>query len=360
MAKPILTKVPAFDPKQEYTFSFTWSGNQAYKNTLKITDTETNDVVYEQTIVSRRLEHTISRRTLTVGKTYAVQVKVTDGNNNTSPYSDKMIFNTYDTPTFLLNVVDSQRISTSSVELIITYIQAQGELLKEFKFYLYDGSGELVDESDYLYDLSEKHTFKALENNNVYYVQAYGITVHGMVIETTKIKLNIEYLTPDTYSVFYIECMHRQGYMRYNTNFVIVDYNGDESFEYVDGGKINLIDKVLYYDSGFTIEKDFTEMIVGEHLWNNKVIATMKSKTQQLTIRSIIFKDRLRFELDVNNGLTSYVLYSKALKFTNEDNLLIVLRRINNFYQFFIYINDKLAAIEQNEKYVWTYIEQDM
>lgn len=360
MAKPILTKVPAFDPKQEYTFTFTWSGNQAYQNTLKITDTETNNVVYEQTVISRRLEHSLPAKTLTVGKTYAAQIKVTDGSNNVSAYSDKAVFNTYDTPIFMLNVIDSQRVSTSSIELIVTYVQAQQELLREFKFYLYDGTGELINESDYVYDVGEKHTFKGLENNNVYYVRAYGKTVHGMIVETGKLKLNVEYLTPDTYSVFYIECMHKQGYMRYNTNFVIVDYNGGESFEYVDGGKINLIDKVLYYDAGFTIEKDFTLMIVGEHLWNNKVIFTMKSKTQELTIRSIIFKDRLRFELDVNNGLTSYVLYSNTLSFTNDDNLLIVLRRVNNFCQFFIYINDKELAEQQNEKYVWNYIENDM
>ena len=45
MAKPILDRVPAFDPKLDYLFTFTWSGNQAYQNTLKITDTSTNAVI---------------------------------------------------------------------------------------------------------------------------------------------------------------------------------------------------------------------------------------------------------------------------------------------------------------------------
>lgn len=360
MAKPILDRVPAFDPKLDYLFTFTWSGNQAYQNTLKITDTSTNAVVYEKTIVSRKLEHLLPAKTLSVGRTYAAQVKITDGHNETSYYSDKAVFNTYDTPIFMLNVVDKQRVSTSSVELIITYVQTQGELLKEFKFYLYDATGAIIEESDYWYDSNTKFTFKALENNTAYYVRATGETVHGMKLDTGKVLLNVEYLTPDTYSVFYIECIHKKGFMRYNTNFVIIDYNGDETFEYIDGGKINLIGKVLYYDSGFTIEKDFTTMIVGEHLWNNKTIFTMKNKTQTLTLRSIIFKDRLRFELDVNNGLSSYILYSNALSFTNDDNLLITLRRVKNLYQFYIYINDKQKAALKNEKYVWTYIDKDM
>lgn len=360
MAKPILTKIPAFDPKYEQVFYFTWSGNQSYQNTLKITDTATNAIVYEKNIVSRKLEHPLPAKTLTVGKTYAAQIKVTDGNNSTSAYSDIAVFNTYDTPTFGLNVANKQRVSASSVDLLVNYYQPQGEMLKEFKFYLYDATPTIIEESDYMYDISEKCTFKALENNMAYYVRAAGTTVHGMEVDTGRVLINVEYLTPDTYSVFYIECIHNKGYMRYNTNFVIIDYNGNESFGYVDGGKINLIGKTLYYDAGFAIEKDFTAMIVGEHLWHENTIFTMKNATQEIKLRSIIYKDRLRFELDANNGLTSYLLYSKALKFTDDDNLLITIRRVDNLYQLYIYINDKAEAKKQNVKYVWKYIEKDM
>ena len=111
---------------------------------------------------------------------------------------------------------------------------------------------------------------------------------------------------------------------------MIIQYNGTDTFEYIDG-MIDLRDKILYYDKGFLIKDDFTVLIRGIHLWQTAEIFKMSNGNLDLTLSSRIYHNgQLRFRLLVPNGASNYLLYSDPQVFENEDMISIAIRRKNN------------------------------
>ena len=122
------------------------------------------------------------------------------------------------------------------------------------------------------------------------------------------------------------------------TDSGIIQYNGTESFNYIDG-KIDLRDKTLYYDEGFLIEDDFTVLIRGTNLWQNAELFKMKNSSNGLVLSSHIYSNgKLRFRLIVPNGVSCYLLYSDELQFNNQDLVNICIRRKNDVYQLHVFM----------------------
>ena len=99
----------SFDASIGTTIKFSWLGNLPVSNTLRIKNNETNEVVYEVTQTTMRLEHTISSgNNLINGVLYNASVKVTDSNNSDSEWSDVLLFYCFTTPTFSINIEQEQ------------------------------------------------------------------------------------------------------------------------------------------------------------------------------------------------------------------------------------------------------------
>lgn len=254
--KPIINAIDTFDPAKDKVVYFTWSGNQIASNRLVITNTATGVVVYDKTIVGYRAEHNIVGKSIPPKANYSAQIYVTDTLSETSPASAKALFYAVTTPVFAFsNVVSSQEIANSSYEAMINYSSTEQELLKEFYFQLYDNGGSLLYSSNMSYDTSQiSYKYTGLEDSVSYYFRAKGSTINGLEIDTGSINVNVKYSTHDSYSVFELENV--DGYIKYTTNLIIIEYNGKEIFTY-DNGFIDLTKKELYYDSGFSIIDDF-------------------------------------------------------------------------------------------------------
>ena len=139
LIKPIVNDIAAFDAVVGTTITFTANGgDQVAGNTIKIVTNpsqvgEEEQVVYEDTILSFELSHTIPPNassggyTLTNGNYYKLAIQTIDDIGNTSEWSDYVPFYCYATPTLILNVQSGQTISHSTFEFILTYTQAQNE-----------------------------------------------------------------------------------------------------------------------------------------------------------------------------------------------------------------------------------------
>lgn len=334
--KPIVNRINTFDPAYDYTFSFSYSGNQSRSNRLIITDNETNTVVYDNTVVTMKLEQVLPAGTITSGKQYCAQFQSIDVNNEASPVSNKAYFYCLTTPTFQFTNLES-KIENSSFEFIVEYAQSEGENLKEYEFILWNSGGSVeLKTSGLLYaDLgatSISHKFTALENNEIYQVQVIGTTVHGLSIDTGKVRFSVSYIKPSQYSTFYVENDYAGGVIKYNTNIIMVNYNGNELFDY-ENGRIVLINQKLYYDDGFLIPDDCAVKIRGKYFKTDVDLFMASNGTSFFTLRCVeCGENQYRFILDVTNAFSSYMIISTPVTANDHDNFTVVINRKNNLY----------------------------
>lgn len=339
MARPILNKIQPFDANYDYEISISWTGNRAYANRIIIRDNETNSVVFDDTISTFALKHTIPAYTLTNGKKWVIEAQVYDEENTPSSLSEKTLFYTFATPDFYFeNIPEGGNVTDTSFTASVYYFSSDWENISSYRFYLYDASRKVLLESNtFSDDINISYTYRGLDNNTVYYIRCVGVTVNGMSIDTGYVEINVRYANPNDYARIYTTALPNQGCVQVASNLIIVQYNGTDEFEYVDG-MIDLRDKTLYYDEGFLIEDDFTLLIRGKNLWQTADILKMNNDNIGLSLSSRIYTDgKLRFQLLVPNGISNYLLYSDALSFTNNDILTIAIRRKDNIYQLEVF-----------------------
>lgn len=347
MAKPQLKKITPFDADKDQEVSLTWTGSRACANRILIYENETNTLVYDRTLSSYALKHTIPGHTLANGRKYVIQAQVFHGDNVPSPLSDKIMFYTFETPEFYFeNVQDASVIDNSSFMASIHYYSSDWEDMGKYVFYLYDATKKLLLESNELTDgVNISYIYQGLDNNAVYYIRCKGVTQNGMELDTGYVEIAVKYENPNTYARIYATPLPSQGCIQVATNLIIIQYNGTDSFEYIDG-MIDLRDKTLYYDEGFLIKDDFTLLIRGVNLWQTADLFKMSNGQLGLTVSSRIYTDgTLRFRLLVPNGTGNYLLYSAPQVFDNTDMITVAVKRKNNIYQLEAFV--ELGNIEE-------------
>lgn len=335
MARPIVSKIKPFDANNPHEISILWTGSLAHANRIIIYDNETNNVVFDDTVSTFALKHTIPERTLENGKKYVIQAQTYDADNTPSSLSDKVLFFTFNAPDFRFdNIPENEEITASSFQASVYYYSPDHENIGTYKFYIYDSTKRQLSESGVMIDVSGiKYDYRGLENNTAYYIRCAGVTVNGMEIDTGYVRIIVNSGRLNTYAQIHATPLPLQGCVQLASNLIIIQYNGTDHYEY-DNGMINLVGKILYYNEGFLIDDDFTIIINGINLWQNADIFKISNGIFDLTLSSHIYtNEKLRFRLLVPNGIGNYLLYSEEQAFGNEDMITIVIRRKNNLYQ---------------------------
>lgn len=340
MAKPIIKKILPFDATKDYEMTLLWTGNRSHANRIIIYDYETNAVVFDDIASSFALKHNIPANTLINGKKYVIQAQTYDVENNPSALSDKVLFFVFATPDFYFkDLPDNNLITNSTFTANIYYYSEDWEDISKYVFYLYDSSKkQLLQSKEQTDDFNINYTYRGLDNNTVYYIRCVGVTMNGMELDTGYVEITVKFENPNQYARLYATPIPKQGCIQVATNLIIIQYNGTDTFEYIDG-MIDLREKVLYYDKGFLIKDDFTVLIRGMNLWQTAEIFKMSNGNLGLTLSSRIYDEgKLRFKLTVPNGVSNYILYSDEQVFTNTDMVTIAIRRKNNIYQLKVFI----------------------
>lgn len=362
MARPIIMKISPFDANKYYEISLSWMGNRAHANRIIICDNETNDVVFDDMVSTFALKHIIPANTLTNNRKYTIQAQVYDVENIPSVLSNKVLFYTFATPDFYFeDIIENHFIANSSFQATIHYFSSDWEEISKYIFYLYDASKKLLLKSNEMTDIDDiSYTYKGLDNNTTYYVRCTGVTINGMELDTGYAVIMIKYENPNTYARIYATPIPSQGCIQVSSNLIIIQYDGTDNFEYIDG-MIDLREKTLYYDKGFFIENDFTVIIRGVNLWQTAELFKMSNGFHELTLSSRIYdEDKLRFRLLVPNGVNNYLLYSDEQVFENDDMVTIMIRRKNNIYQLKVFIDLGFSTENGNMWYGSTRPQQNL
>lgn len=269
LLKPILNKIVPFDADYEFSFDFSYSGNQSYSNQLMIYEEADDKLIYDNVVYIMRNHHTIPAHTLSNNVSYYARVICYDINNEASGWSDILHFTCYSTPVLTLKNLKpdgSGIIHSSCYEVQVEYSQSESRPIREYIFNIYDST-----KSNPVYKSGTKYfsettassgqiiscNLKALENKSLYYFEFTGITADNVEVSIPKTAFFVSYSKNGTYSVINVECDKKAGYMKYNTYVVIVEGKTSAGNHEINNGLLEIKDGKIYYDTGFSISDDF-------------------------------------------------------------------------------------------------------
>lgn len=265
---PSIAAIQPFDPLYEQNIDFYYEDNQVYKNRVVIIDNQSNTTVYDKTQESMRSYVTIPAKTLIAGKQYLIQVQVFDINNNHSNLSDAVLFQCFSTPLLsFIEITDEEIYRNASINLNLSYSQAENEQIKDYQFVLYTENKIIESISEVFYSSTlSPYTFYSLKNNTKYYIRAYGETVNGMKMDTGYVAINIQYNQIPANIAFQLTNEYNKGYIQIETNILSPGYElENDNYEFKDGCVI-LKNNSLTYNEGFEITDDFSLFVSANKL----------------------------------------------------------------------------------------------
>lgn len=352
--KPIILSMTPWDASKEYQMKFTYSGGLPVSNRLIITDNISGAQVYDKTETTSHFYHTIpanpASSTLTNGRSYQARIIVTDNNGIVSPVSDNVLFRCLSTPMFDLIEPTTERINKSSVDMFIRYYQEQQEPLYSYQQKLYNYSQQVIATSEMQYNKTGNieyyinYTFYGLEDKTHYFVQSEGVTKEGIPVKTEMkhIFVDLDHVeTTDvlnTYSDEYATVTGRAHLIPINA-----DENSDD-YTYI-GDQVDLLEQEIHYNNDFEIVGDFTCSLKARMTHGDKRLLKLNRKNSSgyIELSSFIYDnssvgqdEKVVYRLRVNNGMTDYNLFSDPMNVSDNDAVLIHIRRINNIYKLVV------------------------
>lgn len=310
---PLLYSVNAFDPSYTYEFMFSFSGAQIHSNRAVIIDNDTQTEVYNAKQDGQKSSHTLPANILKAGHSYLIRVQVYDVNGNYSDFSSAVLFYCFSTPQFSFsNVKNGDTISSASLELQLSYEQAESETLNEYKFYVYDMTKALFYSSESFYTKNNMaHTVYGFENDCIYYVRAVGKTAHGMTVDTGYIQITVNYIRIATNVAFKATNDSKTGCVILKIDIVAVDFEIENDNYSISSGIVDLTNNTLTYV--VNMEKDLylalkaKQLPCGAFCWTS-------DKSITLSIENIADQYYVNLHIDeVSTGYNIYKLIDKSL-----------------------------------------------
>lgn len=315
---PIIKKIPAFDPRENYSVVFQYEGNQVVKNRAVIIDNETYQTVYDHEQERMRLDHVIVANTLSPGKAYQIRIKVYDDFGNESDFSSPVLFYCFTKPTFnFSNLTNDMIHRTAVLPVKLSYSQSEGETFKECQINLYTHDYVLSTSSNILYDVSNlNHTFYGLKNESVYYLRATGKTTHDMDIDTGYLKVNIQYIMKYSNVILRVKNLPDIGSISLSSNIIDIGYEFENDNWYLKDGELVIYDNSLTYLSGFSAPSEYTVFCKARKIIPNVPFLTLKTPDGKKSVWLEIQKIGTLYYCVLNApyGLGIYNIYKELPK----------------------------------------------
>ena len=321
MATVYVKSISAYDAANAQVVSFGYSGNQCIKNRIIIYNSSTAAVVYDNTVTTYSLTHTIPAGTLTNGTSYycTITTYYMDGATEKSVVSSaSTVWKCLATATWSFNgLIEGTVIGNSYYTFTMTYSQAQSETVNEYYIVLYNQSGTVYWSSGALYDSSASMQVTGLPNDTVLYARAYGTTVNGLVLDTGNISVTIDYVSPTLYSVAYLEDDKWHGWVKVTTNVLEIEGVGTGTYSFVDNKYVNLTasGSSVTFAENLNLSGDFIVEALGYNVSANKSVITMSGTDLSITVafRSGTFASGELFFAELKEANSGYVLYSNMI-----------------------------------------------
>ena len=333
--KPVIRSISPFDASKDYVLEFVYSYSQIFGRHVVIKENDTNLVIVDYTTTNetedRMLQkHTIAANTLENGKTYNVVVSIIDVRGNESPSSNAVVFSCYSTPIFIFtNVEQDDLIGSPNFTFTLSYSQAENLTLDSYVIEMFDYTrSNRVYTTGLMYDNALTTTINGLADNEHYYIHAYGSTINGIAFETDYIYFNVDYITPDVFTLLTLENVPDEASIKVSSNFVIIEGRNEGNISFDDSYVIIPDGSKVIFDEGFKIDKDCT------------ILATFRAPQENKQL------------LYLSNGVDSAIITWRVTDFGNGrcnylDLIIDTKVTQSNYYRYIIFSN-MIPEIKEN------------
>jgi len=348
MAIPVIYPIIAFDATEDKIITFSFSGFQVVKNRILVKNNATGTTIFDDTVTSFQLSHTIPAETLENGLVYNIVVYAINSSDVSSSPSATVLFKCYETPTWSFsNLVEDQIITNSSYGVELAYTQSEGELLNQYQVSLYNSAQSLLYQTGILYNTTTlAATISGLNDNSQYYIRATGVTLNGMTLDTGYVHVSVEYTQPALFSLVSLENIPRDGNIKITSNIILlVGTSNPDPATYISGTLVDLTVDGSYvkFDEGFMIPNDFTIQCIGRDFTDYSTILELSNGTYNVELIYMrgeftgITGEKAYFILNAYNSVTNYTITSNLIDVPlSTDRIHIWIKRINNIYDLII------------------------
>ena len=221
---PIIDEITAIDASENNVITYQVSDNPKVTSTeIKIINNTTGSLVYQTTSKSSRYSVPISGGKLSNGTYYAVSVRYYV-DNQVSEWSNPVDFYCYLKPTVSVNIKDNDVLEGTSLNVVVTYNQAQKVKMGNAVVSIYDDNDNLISSSGELYNsanampVNVAYTFTGLTMGQPYYLIATVQTKDGISVETDAIHFMMKSFTTLITSGLSLKENSCDGYIEVDVN----------------------------------------------------------------------------------------------------------------------------------------------
>ncbi|HDR8454038.1 TPA: hypothetical protein QC364_000837 [Bacillus cereus] len=220
---PMLLEINPFDALVGTSIYYVYTGSaQSKANNLRITDKNTGLVVYDFDYQGVEKVHHVPPTTLQNGKTYTAKIRAKFIDGTYSPYSNSIEFRTLKTPILDIENIDGHGyVYNSDVTFVARYSQSDGEVVKNYRFKLYDEHENLIQSFPLRYPedagITLTETVNNLEKSKGYFIECWIETKSGFIWSQRE-KFIPLYLVPSINGVIQTRNDKEEGFVRITTN----------------------------------------------------------------------------------------------------------------------------------------------
>lgn len=357
--QPVLLAIAPWDATKGASFYFTFTGSsQALVNHLQVTDVATGAIVYSFEYSSFEKIHPLPPNHFTNGKVYKAKIRVKFGDGTYSEYSNDVQFRTFASPVLDIDNIDGLgHVYNNDVTFVATYQQSDDEMVKTYRFFLYDENEDLLEQYPLRgVDPNSPDEFteivKGLEKNKAYFIECQIVTVNGMTY-TSRERFIAVYLVPSANGIIQTQNDSEEGFIRINTNLkqilgtqvkgtpkAVEDTYDSDNYVYLDEDWIVIPEDkpVLFTGLGMNRASDFVMKVWCKDVpFGKKFLDISPAENNGIAIELWRYTDRV-VAVKNYNGITSrycsnistiaqgseFMLYVKAVEHRLDVNIRLV------------------------------------
>jgi hypothetical protein len=325
--QPTLLAIQPWDATKGTSVYYTYTGSQqALENHLVITDLSTGAIVYSHEYSSFEKVHHIPPNLLTNGKAYKAKIRVKHVDGTYSPYSNEVNFKVFATPVLDIESIDGQGyVYNSDVMFVATYSQSDGELVKTYRFSLYDENEDLIMNFPIRVPSSPNNlteTVKGLEKGKGYFIECAIETVNGLVYSHRERFIPM-YIVPSINGIISTVSDSEEGFIRITANLkqilgtqvkgspktVEVTEQLVDNYEYIDDDWIVVPqdNPVIFKGLGMNRASDFVLKVWCKDIPNNtKFLELSPAENNGIAIQFWKYQDRIVAVKELNGVRSIY------------------------------------------------------
>lgn len=331
---PILTSTSPFPATSSHDFTFSVSsGDQVVRSNLVIQNNSTGVEIYNGTIESFQLKHTVNANVLTNGSEYRAKIRTGNISNQWSNYSEWIVFWALanQVVTFT-NISEGSIVYNSTVTLTGTYTQANGELLESYRFLLYDENENLIKTySEQFGDgsLTLEQEVAGLENNVLYHAEIKTVSIHNQTGTTGLISFKSIFVAPHLSSALTVTNEKNQGSIKISATLVqIIGQVDSGTISYINSDWIDLTSGQISFQEGFNIQSDFILKLWCRDIPDDVVFLKLYSDYGRIELQK--YSDRIHAFKYLNGSAIIPHYASSALTITTGQEYMIYMRLLND------------------------------